>query len=283
MEENDMEYVTLNNGIKMPKLGYGVYLTAPRECERCVLDAVSVGYRLIDTACICGGESAVGSAIRKCGVPRKDLFITARVGISNAGYEKAKASIDRSLEELKTDYIDLLLIHQPFGDYYGAYRAMEEAYKIGYVKAVGVSDFCPERLIDICRFSEIPPQVDRIETNVFRRRAEAHKYMEKYGVVHMSQSSLAGGKNDIFNNPVLTEIGKKYGKTAAQTALRSLIASGVVAVPKSVRKERMEQNFGVFDFDLTEEDMSAIAALDEDRDGGFSQCVPQTAEDFIAM
>lgn len=179
-----MEYVTLNNGIKMPMLGYGVYQVDPAECERCVLDAISVGYRSIDTAQAYNNEEGVGNAVEKCGVPRKDLFITTKVWISNAGYEKAKASIEESLKKLKTDYIDLLLIHQPFGDYYGTYRAMEEAYKVGYIKAIGVSNFYPDRLIDLCTFAEITPQVNQVETHVFQQQTEAHKYMEKYGVVH---------------------------------------------------------------------------------------------------
>jgi 2,5-diketo-D-gluconate reductase A len=278
-----MEYVTLNNGIKMPMLGYGVYQVDPAECERCVLDAISVGYRSIDTAQAYNNEEGVGNAVEKCGVPRKDLFITTKVWISNAGYEKAKASIEESLKKLKTDYIDLLLIHQPFGDYYGTYRAMEEAYKVGYIKAIGVSNFYPDRLIDLCTFAEITPQVNQVETHVFQQQTEAHKYMEKYGVVHESWGPFAEGRKDFFKNPVIAEIGEKYGKSVAQTALRYLIQSGVVVIPKSVRKERMEQNFNVFDFKLNDEDMAKIAALDEKESAFFSHYDPQTVEFLTSL
>lgn len=278
-----MEYVTLNNGIKMPMLGYGVYQVDPAECERCVLDAISVGYRSIDTAQAYNNEEGVGNAVEKCGVPRKDLFITTKVWISNAGYEKAKASIEESLKKLKIDYIDLLLIHQPFGDYYGTYRAMEEAYKVGYIKAIGVSNFYPDRLIDLCTFAEITPQVNQVETHVFQQQTEAHKYMGKYGVVHESWGPFAEGRKDFFKNPVIAEIGEKYGKSVAQTALRYLIQSGVVVIPKSVRKERMEQNFNVFDFKLNDEDMAKIAALDEKESAFFSHYDPQTVEFLTSL
>ncbi|MDE6150190.1 MAG: aldo/keto reductase [Ruminococcus sp.] len=278
-----MEFVTLNNGIKMPMLGYGVYQVNPAECERCVLDAISVGYRSIDTAQAYGNEEGVGNAIEKCGVSRKDLFITTKVWISNAGYQKAKTSIEESLRKLKTDYIDLLLIHQPFGDYYGTYRAMEEAYKVGYIKAIGVSNFYPDRLIDLCKFSEIPPQVNQVETHVFNQQTEAHRYMEKYGVIHESWGPFAEGRKDFFTNPVVAEIGKKYGKSVAQTALRFLIQSGVVVIPKSIRRERMEQNFSVFDFKLSNKDMSTIAALDENQSLFFSHYDPQAVEMLTSM
>lgn len=278
-----MEYVTLNNGVQMPKLGYGVYQVSNEECERCVLDAVSAGYRSIDTAQSYGNEEAVGSAVEKCGVPRQQLFLTTKIWISNAGYENAKASIERSLKKLKTDYIDLLLIHQPFGDYYGAYRAMEEAYKDGKLRAIGVSNFYPDRLIDLCQFAEVTPAVNQVETHVFHQQKTAHEYMKKYGVQHESWGSFAEGRKDFFSNPVLTEIGAKYGKSSAQTALRFLLQSDVVVIPKSTHKERMEQNLDVFDFSLEEEDMEAIRALDEGESLFFNHYDPATVEMLTNM
>ena len=278
-----MDYVTLNNGVKMPKLGYGVYQTPPEDTERCVLDAIEVGYRSIDTAQAYGNEAGVGNALEKCGVPREEIFITTKIWISNAGYEKAKASIKESLKNLKTDYIDLLLIHQPFGDYYGSYRAMEEAYKEGKVRAIGVSNFYPDRYIDIAHFAEIKPAVNQVETHVFQQQKIAKKYMKKYGTQIMSWGPFAEGKNDYFNNPVLKEIGDKYGKSAAQTALRFLLQSDVVLIPKSVRKERMKENIDVFDFELTKEDMVRIEALDGGKSLFFSHYDPETVEWFMSF
>lgn len=273
-----MEYVTLNNGIKMPQLGYGVYQVDAAETERCVLDAISVGYRSIDTAQAYGNEEGVGNAMEKCGVSRSELFITTKVWISNAGYEKAKASIEDSLKKLKTDYIDLLLIHQPFNDYYGSYRAMEEAYKAGYVRAIGVSNFYPDRLIDLCQFVEVKPAINQVETHVFQQQTKAHEIMKKYDVQHESWGPFAEGRKDFFSNPVLNEIGKKYNKSAAQVALRFLIQSDVVVIPKSTHKERMIQNFDVFGFALSAEDMAAIKALDEGESLFFSHYDPDTVE-----
>jgi diketogulonate reductase-like aldo/keto reductase len=278
-----MDYVTLNNGVKMPQLGYGVYQVAPEEAERCVLDAISVGYRSIDTAQAYANEEGVGNAIEKCGVPREELFITTKIWITNAGYEKAKASIEESLKKLKTDYIDLLLIHQPFNDYYGTYRAMEEAYKAGKVKAIGVSNFYPDRFIDIANFCEIVPAVNQVETHVFQQQKIAKDVMKKYGTQIESWGPFAEGKNDYFNNPVLKEIGEKYGKSVAQTALRFLLQSGVVVIPKSTHKERMEENFNVFDFKLTDEDMKKIEALDGGESLFFSHYDPQTVEWFMSF
>lgn len=234
-----MEYVTLSNGVKMPKLGYGVYQTPPQETEKCVLDAIETGYRSIDTAQAYGNEEGVGNALAKSGLQREEFFITTKVWITNAGYEKAKASIEESLKKLKTDYIDLLLIHQPFGDYYGTYRAMEEAYKEGKVRAIGVSNFYPDRFLDIHHFAEIKPVVNQVETHVFQQQKTAREYMEKNGTQIMSWGPFAEGKNDYFNNPVLKKIGEKYGKSVAQTALRFLLQSDVVVIPKSVHKNRM--------------------------------------------
>ena len=273
-----MEFVTLNNGVKMPKLGYGVYQVDAAETERCVADAISVGYRSIDTAQAYGNEEGVGEAVAKSGVARDELFLTTKVWISNAGYEKAKASIDESLRKLKTDYIDLLLIHQPFNDYYGTYRAMEEAYKAGKVRAIGVSKFYPDRPIDLCQFVEVKPAINQVETHVFQQQAQAHEIMKKYGVQHESWGPFAEGRKDFFNNPVLTEIGAKYGKSSAQTALRFLLQSDVVVIPKSTHKERMIQNLDVFDFSLPEEDMASIRKLDEGQSLFFSHYDPETVE-----
>ncbi len=278
-----MEYVTLNNGVKMPMLGYGVYQVTNDECERCVLDAIGAGYRAIDTAQAYGNEEAVGSAMKKSGVPREELFVTTKVWISNAGYEAAKASIEASLKKLQTEYIDLMLIHQPFGDYYGTYRAMEEAYKAGVLRAIGVSNFYPDRLIDLCQFVEVTPAVNQVETHVFQQQQTAHEYMKKYGVQHESWGPFAEGRKDFFTNPVLTEIGEKYGKSSAQTALRFLLQSDVVVIPKTTHRDRMEQNLDVFDFTLNDEDMAAIRALDEGESLFFSHYDPATVEMLTGM
>lgn len=278
-----MEYVTLNNGVKMPVLGYGVYQVTNEECERCVLDAISVGYRAIDTAQAYGNEEAVGNAIAKCGVPREELFITTKIWISNNGYEKAKASIEESLRKLQTGYIDLMLIHQPFGDYYGTYRAMEEAYRDGKLKAIGVSNFYPDRFVDLCHFVEVKPAVNQVETHVFQQQKQAHEYMVKYGVQHESWGPFAEGRKDFFTNPILCEIGEKHGKSAAQVALRYLIQNDVVVIPKSTHKERMEQNMQVFDFALDETDMQKIAALDEAGSLFFSHYDPSVVEMMLGL
>ena len=259
-------------------MGYGVYQVSPSECERCVTDAISVGYRLIDTAQAYFNEQNVGNAIRKCGVPRSELFIVTKVWISNAGYERAKASIDESLRKLQTDYIDLLLIHQPFNDYYGTWRAMEEAYKAGKLRAIGVSNFYPDRFIDLAEFSEIPPMVNQVETHVFNQQIEAQKIMQQYGTHIMSWGPFAEGRNNFFGNETLIAIGAKYNKSAAQTALRYLLQRGVIVIPKSVRKERMEQNIDVFDFTLSDEDMQRIRQLDLGHSLFFSHYDPQTVK-----
>lgn len=273
-----MQYVTLSNGIRMPMLGYGVYQVSNEECERCVLDAIDVGYRSVDTAQAYHNEEAVGKAIEKCGIPRSELFLTTKVWISNAGYEKAKASIDMSLQNLRTDYIDLLLIHQPFGDYYGTWRAMEEAYRAGKLRAIGVSNFYPDRLVDLCRFVNIKPMVNQVETHVFQQQTQAREWMNKYGVAHESWGPFAEGRKDFFTNPVLCDIGQKYQKSAAQIALRFLIQRGVIVIPKSTHKERMKENFEIFNFTLTEGDMLKIAALDESKSAFFSHYDPATVE-----
>lgn len=276
-----MEYVKLNNGIEMPILGYGVYQVTPEECERCVSDAISVGYRLIDTAQAYGNEEGVGNTIQKSSIPRKDLFITTKVWISNAGYEKAKASIEESLQKLQTDYIDLLLIHQPFNDYYGTYRAMEEANKAGKVRAIGVSNFYPDRFVDLAEFCEIKPAVNQMETHVFNQQRKLQEVMQEYGTELMAWGPFAEGRNDFFTNGTLAAIGVKYGKSVAQVALRFLIQRGIVVIPKSTHKERMIENFNVFDFSLTEREMTVIAALDNEKSLFFSHYDPEMVKWLI--
>ena len=278
-----MEYKTLNNGVKMPMLGYGVYQVAPEECERCVLDALSVGYRAVDTAQAYGNEEGVGSALKKSGVPRSEVFLTTKVWITNAGEEKAARSIDESLRKLGTDYVDLLLIHQPFGDYYGTYRAMEKAYKAGKARAIGVSNFYPDRFIDLANFCEVTPAVNQVETHVFQQQKVARGVAEKYGTLIQSWGPFAEGKNGIFTNETLVKIGKKYGKTAAQTALRFLLQSGVAIIPKSTHKERMAENLDVLNFSLSEEDMREISALDTGKSLFFSHYDPRTVEWFMSL
>jgi len=274
-----MQYVELNNGVKMPVLGYGVFqISDLKECERCVLDAIEVGYRLIDTAQAYGNETAVGEAVKKCGVPREELFITTKVWISNAGYEKAKKSIDESLQRLQLDYLDLLLIHQPFNDYYGTYRAMTEAYREGKLRAIGVSNFYPDRLIDLIKFNEVVPAVNQVEVHPYHQQVKAHEIMKKYGVQIQAWAPFAEGRNNLFEDEVLKSVGDKYNKTVAQVALRYLIQRGVVVIPKTVRKERMTENFNVFDFELSKEDMDEIANLDRGESLFFSHYDPQTVE-----
>ena len=278
-----MEYVTLTGGVKMPKLGYGVYQVSPDECERCVSDALAVGYRSVDTAQAYYNEEGVGRAVKKSGIPRSELFLTTKVWISNAGEKKAAASIDESLKKLDTDYIDLLLIHQPFGDYYGTYRAMEQAVKAGKVRAIGVSNFYPDRLIDLYNFCEIKPAVNQVETHVFFQQKKAHEVMKKLGVQHESWGPFAEGKNGLFTNPVLKEIALQKGKSVAQVALRYLMQSDVVVIPKSVKKERMAENLAVFDFTLSDADMAAVSALDTNASLFFSHYDPDTVEWFMTF
>ena len=278
-----MEYVTLNNGIKMPKLGYGVYQTPPEDTMDCVLDAIDAGYRSIDTAQAYGNEEGVGQALAACGLPREEFFLTTKIWISNAGYERAKTSIEASLKKLHTDYLDLVLIHQPFGDYYGTYRAMEELYQAGVLRAIGVSNFGPDRYLDLQHFAQVKPAVNQIETHVFQQQKTAREYLKKYGCQIESRGPFAEGRNDMFTNPVLTGIGAKYGKTAAQTALRFLLQSDVVVIPKSVHKERMRQNIDLFDFALSPEDMAAIEALDGGESLFFSHYDPKTVEWFLSI
>lgn len=274
-----MKTMKLNNGVEMPALGFGVYqIPDYAECERCVLDAIEVGYRSIDTAQAYGNEEAVGSAFSKSGLSRSDLFITTKIWITNAGYGKASASIDESLKKLKMDYLDLLLIHQPFGDYYGSYRAMEAACQAGKVRAIGVSNFYPDRLIDLIQFNEIVPAVNQVETHPFQQQKAAHEIMKKYGVQHESWGPFAEGRKDMFTNPLLKAVGEQYGKSVAQVILRFLIQSDVVVIPKSTHKERMAENFNVCDFTLSEKDMNAITSLDAKESAFFSHYDPSTVE-----
>ncbi|GAA0764952.1 aldo/keto reductase [Clostridium subterminale] len=276
-----MEYITLNNGVKMPILGYGVYqIENLKECERCVLDAIEIGYRSIDTAQTYGNEEAVGRAIKKCNVPREELFITTKVWISNAGYEKAKTSIEKSLKKLQLEYLDLVLIHQPFNDYYGTYKAMEEMYKSGKIRAIGVSNFYPDRLIDLIKFNEVVPAINQVETHLFNQQVKAKEIMDKYGVQIESWAPFAEGTNNIFTNKTLKKVGNRYNKSTAQVALRYLIQRGVIVIPKSVHKERMIQNFNIFDFKLNEDDMRKIAKLDKGKSAFFSHSDPNIVELF---
>ena len=257
-----MEYIKLSNGVKMPQIGYGVYQVTPGECERCVSDALSVGYRMVDTAQAYANEEGVGNAWKKSGIRREDLFLVSKIWISNYGYERAKASIDESLRKLQTDYIDLMLLHQPFCDRYGAYRALIDAYREGKLRAIGVSNFYPDHLIDLASNMEIKPMVNQVETHVFNQQIEAKKYMDELDCRIMSWGPLAEGRNNFFKNETLAEIGRKYGKTVPQVALRWLLQRGVIIIPKSSHKERMAQNIDIFDFELSSDDMSLIKTLD---------------------
>lgn len=278
-----MEYKVLRNGIKMPMLGFGVYQIPAEETKRCVLDAIKVGYRLIDTAQSYFNEEAVGDAIVESGLPRKDLFITSKVWVEHYGYEETKASVLESLRKLKTDYIDLMLLHQPFSDVYGAYRALIDLYKEGKIKAIGVSNFYPDRLVDIASFSEIPPMVNQIETHPFNQQVEAQKWNEKYGCLMEAWAPFGEGRKDMFTNPVLKSIGDKYHKSNAQVILRWLMQRGVMAVCKSTHIERMQENFNVFDFTLTDKEMKRIATLDETNSAFFSHNDPSMVEWFAHM
>lgn len=276
-----MEYVTLNNGVKMPLLGYGVYQVTKEECEACVLDAIKVGYRLIDTAQSYFNEEAVGNAIEKCGVPREELFITTKVWISNYGYDKTRESVLNSMKKLKVDYLDLVLLHQPFADYYGAYHALEDLYKEGKLRAIGVSNFYPDRLSDICAFNEITPQINQVETNPFNQQIEAQENMIKNNVQIEAWAPFGEGRNDMFNNPVLKKIADKYQKSVAQVILRWLTQRGVVTLAKSVNQNRMQENFTIFDFKLSDDDMNTIKELDTKNSLFFNHQDPNTVDMFV--
>jgi len=275
MMTNTVPNVTLNNGVEMPILGFGVFqVPDPAECERSVRDAIDVGYRLLDTAASYGNEEAVGAAIRNHGIKRSDLFVTTKLWIEDASYEGAKAAFERSMNKLQLDYLDLYLIHQPYGDVYGAWRAMEELHRAGRIRAIGVSNFYPDRLVDFVLHNEIVPAVNQIEIHPFRSQDDAQKVLQEYGVQPEAWGPFAEGKNDLFTNPVLESIGNKHGKSVAQVVLRWLTQRGVVAIPKSVRKARMAENFAVFDFRLDQDDLSAIAALDQKASSFFDHRDP---------
>lgn len=278
-----MEYVTLSNGIKMPVLGYGVYQVSKDECERCVLDALKAGYRSLDTAQSYFNEEEVGTAIQKSGVPRDEIFLTTKVWIEHYGYDECKKSVENSLKKLKTDYIDLVLLHQPFADYYGAWRALEDLYEEGVLRAIGVSNFNPDRLVDIASFNRIAPMVNQVETHPFNQQTEAKKWMDKYNIQHEAWAPFGEGRKGLFDNPVLKTIGEKYNKSAAQVILRWHIQRNTVAIPKSTHYERMVQNIDVFDFQLTDEDMKLIAGLDREETSFFSHTDPNMVEWFVKM
>ncbi len=278
-----MEYVTLSNGIKMPILGYGVYQVTKDECERCVLDALKAGYRSLDTAQSYFNEEEVGTAIKKSGVPREDIFLTTKVWVEHYGYDACKKSVEESLKKLKTDYIDLLLLHQPFSDYYGAWRALEDLYEEGVLRAIGVSNFYPDRLVDIASFSRIAPMVNQVETHPHDQQTEAKKWMDKYHIQHEAWAPFGEGRNGLFDDPVLAGIGAKYGKTTAQVILRWHIERNTVVIPKTTHFERMVQNINVFDFSLAAEDMEKIASLDKQQSSFFSHYDPNIVEWFVKM
>ncbi|HVT29108.1 MAG TPA: aldo/keto reductase [Lacipirellulaceae bacterium] len=271
-----MQTVTLNNGVTMPLLGFGVFQVSDlKECERSVLDALAVGYRLLDTAASYGNEEAVGNAIRGSGIPRDQIFVTTKLWLTDAGYEKTKRAFDRSLKRLQLDYLDLYLIHQPFGDVYGSWRAMEELYREKRIRAIGVSNFYPDRVMDLMLHNEVKPAVNQIETHPFHQQVETQRFLRENGIQIESWGPFAEGKNNIFHNEVLRAIGAKYRKSVAQVVVRWLTQRGVVAIPKSVRKERMAENFAVFDFNLTAEDMTAIASLDTKQTAFFDHRDPE--------
>jgi diketogulonate reductase-like aldo/keto reductase len=261
-----MKYIKLNNGVEMPILGFGVFqIPDMKECEEAVVNAIKSGYRLIDTAASYTKEEAVGNAIKKSGVPREELFITTKLWVQDAGYENTLKAFEKSLNKLQLDYLDLYLIHQPYGDVFGSWRAMQELYKAGKIKAIGVANFHPDRVMDLIANSGFTPAINQIETHPFHQQIETQKFLQENNVQIQSWGPFAEGKNNIFQNEVLTGIGKKYNKTAAQVILRSLTQRGVIVIPKSVRKERMEENFNIFDFELSTEDMKNIESLDTNK------------------
>lgn len=271
-----MNKTTLNNGVEMPMIGFGVFqINDPKECEQSVIDAIQAGYRLIDTAASYMNEEAVGTAIRNSGVDRSELFITTKLWVQDAGYEKTKKAFQRSLDKLQLDYLDLFLIHQPYGDVHGSWRALEELYKAGKVRAIGVSNFHPDRVMDIIMFNEIVPAVNQVETHPFNQQAENQKFLTDNGVQIESWGPFAEGKNNLFQNELLASIASKHNKSIAQVVLRWLTQRGVVVIPKSVRKERIIENFNIFDFELTAEDMDKIATLDTKNSLFFDHCDPE--------
>lgn len=275
-----MNYVTLENGVKMPQLGYGVYQVTKEECERCVLDALKVGYRLFDTAQSYFNEEEVGNAIVKSGVSREEIFLTSKVWIEHYGYEECRKSVLESLRKLKTDYIDLMLLHQPFSDYYGAYRALEDLYDEGKIKAIGISNFYPDRMVDLASFTRIKPMINQIEIHPYHQQVFSKEWHDKYGVQLEAWSPFGEGRKNMFELSELKEIGDKYGKTVAQVILRWHLQRGIVVIPKSTHLERMKENFNVFDFELAQEDMDVISKLDKNESSFFSHQDPSIVEWF---
>ena len=278
-----MDYIELRNGVKMPQLGYGVYQVTKQECERCVLDALHAGYRLIDAAQSYFNEEEVGSAIKKSGVPREEIFLTTKVWVEHYGYEQCKASIEESMRKLQVDYLDLLLLHQPFSDTYGAWRALEEYYEAGKIRAIGISNFYPDRMIDMTLFNRIQPMINQIEIHPHHQQHESKTWHDKYGVQLEAWAPFGEGRGGMFEEPVLKEIGLKYGKTPAQVILRWHLQRGIIVIPKSTHRERMEENINVFDFELSQEDMDKIAALDKKQSSFFSHTDPGMVEWFGKM
>lgn len=278
-----MEYVTLSNGVKMPQLGYGVYQVNKEECERCVLDALKAGYRHIDTAQSYFNEEEVGNAIIKSGIPREEIFITTKVWIEHYGYEETKKSVYESLQKLKVNYIDLVLLHQPFNDYYGAWRALEDMYAEGKIRAIGISNFYPDRMVDLASFARIKPMVNQVETHPFNQQIEAHEWMKKYNIQIEAWAPFGEGRGGLFTNETIAKIASKYHKTVAQVILRWEIQRGIVVIPKSVHLERMKENFDVFDFTLSQEDMDIMASLDKKQSSFFSHYDPNMVEWFVKM
>lgn len=275
-----MNYVTLENGVKMPQLGYGVYQVTKEECERCVLDALKVGYRLFDTAQSYFNEEEVGNAIVKSGVSREEIFLTSKVWIEHYGYEECRKSVLESLRKLKTDYIDLMLLHQPFSDYYGAYRALEDLYDEGKIKAIGISNFYPDRMVDLASFTCIKPMINQIEIHPYHQQVFSKEWHDKYGVQLEAWAPFGEGRKNMFELSELKEIGDKYGKTVAQVILRWHLQRGIVVIPKSTHLERMKENFNVFDFELAQEDMDVISKLDKNESSFFSHQDPSIVEWF---
>lgn len=276
-----MEYLKLNNGVMMPQIGYGVYQIAPDVCERHVAEALSVGYRMIDTAQAYHNEDGVGRAVADCGISRDEIFLVTKVWISNYGYDKAKASIEESLSRLRTDYIDLILLHQPFCDRYGAYRALQDAYREGKVRAIGVANFYPDHFIDLAENMDIVPAVNQVETHVFCQQQKAQVIMQVYGTQIMSWGPFAEGRNNLFGNTTLKEIAERHNKTVAQVALRWLLQRGVVIIPKTTHVERMKENYDIFDFVLSDDDMDLIATLDTGNSLFFDHHSAEAARMFM--
>lgn len=278
-----MEYTTLSNGLEMPMLGYGVYQVTKDECERCVTDALEVGYRLIDTAQSYFNEEEVGNAIAKSGVAREDIFLTSKVWLEHYGYEECRASVEESLAKLQTPYLDLMLLHQPFGDAYGAWRALEDLYNEGKLMAIGISNYYVDRMVEFANFNHVRPMVNQMETNPLCQQAELKEWADKYGIQLEAWAPFGEGRGGLFENETLANIGAKYGKTTAQVMLRWNIQRGVVVLPKSTHKERMKENFNVFDFELSDEDMAAISLLDTGESQFFDHRDPNMVEWFVKM